>query len=78
MVVRLSRGAQPGGKVCLPEGPPVGKFFRKSLRTFHCLSDFGLRKPKKVWPSVAPWACLEKQWVQTSLSLTVLNPDFGG
>ena len=27
-------------------------------------------------PTVAPWACLDKQWVQTCSSLTVLNPDF--
>ena len=53
-------------------------FFRQSLRTFPCLSDFGLQKPKKMWPRVAPWACLEKQWVWTCSSLTVLNPDFGG
>ena len=36
----------------------MGKFFRQSLRTFHCLSDFGLQKSKKMKPRVAPWACL--------------------
>ena len=34
--IRLSRGAQPRGKVWLPEGPPVGKFARQCLRLFHC------------------------------------------
>ena len=77
-VIRLSQGAQPRGKVWLPERPPVGKFFRQTLRTFHCLSDFGLQKPKKKRAKVAQWACQEKQWVRTCSSLTVFNPDFGG
>ena len=36
----------------LPEGPPMGKFIRQSLWTFHCLSDFGLQKPKKMRPEL--------------------------
>ena len=76
-VIRLSREAQPRGKVWLPEGPPAGKFFRQSLRTFHFWSDFGLQKPKTMWPRVGPWACLEKQLVLTCSSLTVFNPDLG-
>ena len=76
--IRLSPGAQPRGKVWLPQGQPVGKFSRQSLRTFQGLSYFWLQKPKKMWPRVAPWVCLEKQLVRTCSSLTVLNPDFGG
>ena len=60
---------------CPMKGPSVGL---QSLRTFHCLPDFVLQKAKKVRLWVAPWACLEKQWVWTCLSRTVLNPDFGG
>ena len=63
------------GKIC---PPPVGKFFRQSLRTIHCLSDPGLQKPKKMQPRVALWACQEKQWARSCPSLTVVNPDFGG
>ena len=76
--IRLFWGGQPQGKVWLPKGPPMGNFFRQSMMTFHCLSDFGLQKPKQMRPRVAPWACLEKQWVVNCSSLTVLNPDFGG
>ena len=53
-VIRLSQGAQPQGKVSLPKEPLMGKFFRQSLRMFHCLSDVGLQKPKKMRPRVAP------------------------
>ena len=71
------RGAAPMESL-ITQGTSRGLIYRQSLRTFHCLSDFGLHKPKKMWPRVDPWACLEKQWVWTCSSLTVLNPDFGG
>ena len=60
--------------IWLSEGPTVGKFSIQSLRTFHCFSDFGLQKPKNVRPKIA----LEKQWVWTCQSLTLLNPYFCG
>ena len=30
-------------RLLLPEGLPVGKFFRQALRTFHCFSDFCIK-----------------------------------
>ena len=47
-------------------------------QTFPRGADFGLQQPKKMSPRVAPWECVEKQWVWTCSSLTVLNPDFSG
>ena len=47
----------------ITQGTSHGQIVRQSLRTFHCLSDFGLHKPKKMRLKVGPWACLEKQWV---------------
>ena len=56
----------------LPSGGPKG------YQTFPRGAYFKLKKPKKMRPRVAPWACLEKQWVRTCSSLTVVIPDFGG
>ena len=36
----------------MPEGPPVGKFIRQSLKTFHCLSYFGLQNRKRCGPEL--------------------------
>ena len=55
------------------QGTSRGQIFRQSLRTFHCLSDLGLQKPKKMGPSIAPWACLEKEWVRTCSCLTLVR-----
>ena len=58
----------------ISRGTSVENFFRQSLRTFHCFSDFELQKPKKMRPWVASWACLEKHWVHLIRSDTVLQP----
>ena len=54
----------------------VGKFFRQSLRTFHCLSHFGLQNRRRCGLEM-PMG-LSGGTVGSCSSLTVLNPDFGG
>ena len=77
-VIRLSWRAQPRGKVWWPEGTPVGKFFRQSLRTFHCFSDFWIKTVKIMRPRVAPRVDTEHIPVLLQWCLIVLNPDFTG
>ena len=46
----LALGAQPQRIVVFPKGPFVGKFFQTTLSLFHCLSDFGVQKLKRMQP----------------------------
>ena len=52
-VIILSWGAQAQRKVWLPKGPPVGKLFQKTLRIFHCFSDFRIKIVKMMRSRVA-------------------------
>ena len=62
----------------LTRGTSHDQIFQKIPEDFSLFVRLWASKPKKMRPRVAPWACLEKQWVRTCSSLTVLNPDFGG
>ena len=71
--IRLSRGAQPQGKVWLPEGPPVGKFPDNSL---------GFSTVSQTWGFKNRRECVPQELSEHILgfpqgSLTVLNPYFG-
>ena len=50
------------------------KFYRQSIRTFHCLSDFRIKIEKIMRPTVALGLTLNT--ILSRASLTVLNPDF--
>ena len=51
-VIRLSRGAQPRGKVWLPEGSPVGKFFRNPWWLFTVCETLGFKYRRRCGPEL--------------------------
>ena len=71
--IRLSRGAQPRGKVGLPEGPTVGNFPDNSYGFSTVSQTLGFKNRRK---------CVLQELSEhipgfPQGSLTVLNPDFG-
>ena len=77
-----SRSADQGDTLCPPPKWTACQFFYPFFFTFP--KDFPLfvrlwaSKTKEDAAQSCPWACLEKKWVRTCKSLTVLNAEFGG
>ena len=76
--------ALPGSGTCAPLeslislGTYRGNFFQTIHLDFPLFIRLLASKPKKMQARVAPWACLDKHWIPTCTSLTVLNTVFGG
>ena len=56
----------------------MGKFFRQSLRTFHCFSNFRIQTVKIMRPRLAPRVNTEHIPVLAAQTLKSVNPDFTG
>ena len=56
------------GDRLITRGTSCVKFFHKTLRLFHCLSDFGVQKRNRMWPRVALGVVWRNTWFLASMS----------